>query len=178
MLKIRLFDWSNLNKEGIPRDALQTMEFFNKAMSKNKYPYVPRKSKITIEEIKNQWIPFSKENITVIAEIESKIVGSGTILINKKSNKYSLELKRAGNEYSITLDPDFFGKEIGGEITKKIIEIAKQKGISFQAHTSTKNNQVIEMLKKLGYFPIKTIKHYEPYAKEGLNPKAHLYQFP
>ena len=177
-IKIRLMNWENMNKQGIPHDAINVMKFFNLGLKKDAYPYVPRKSKITSDEIKKNWIPGRNRNISIIAEIKGKIVGSGTVLIDKNSNKYSKESRREPNEYAITIHPDNFDRGIGTKITKKELEEVKKRSIFFQGHIAQKNIRAIRMMEKLGYKPSKVIKSYKRFEDAGIIGKVYLYKFP
>jgi hypothetical protein len=126
-VKIRPMNWEKKASNGIPKDASDIMEYFNRALDKKAYPYVPRFSKITPEEIMNFWYPSRKQNINFVAESANKIIGAGTITIDSSSNKYSKDSKRASNEYALTIDPDYIQKGVGTLITKAIIKEAKKR---------------------------------------------------
>jgi len=176
-LIIRESNLEVLASEGIPKDFVDKMEYFNKALKENVYPYVPRKSEITFDEIKNLWMPSAKNNIDIVAELNGKIVGSGTVLMGN-DNAYSQESKRELGEYAITIDPQYFGKGIRTEITKRIIEEATKRNIKFSFHTSVNNIRMIKVMEKLGHQPKEKIENYERYAKEGINPQVFFYELP
>ncbi len=175
---IRFMNWGNKNEKGIPRDAEDVMRYFNYALDKGGYPYVPRKTRITEEEIIKLWLAGKDTNISIVAEFDGEIVGSGTALFDPKSNIYSLESERSLGEYAITVNPTSQNRGIGTEITKRIIEECRSRGLEFISHTSIDNNQAIRMMEKLGFKPKKIIEYYERYANAGLNPKVFLYKLP
>jgi hypothetical protein len=153
------------------------MEYFNNALKENKYPFIPRKTPITIEEIKHLWMPSTIRNIDIVAEAEGKVIGSGTILMGN-DNQYSLDSKRESGEYSITIHQDFINKGIETAITKEMINEAKKRKIHFHLHVSIDDKLMINIMEKLGYKPKEKITYYERYAKEGLNPAVYFYELP
>ena len=166
-----------LTTEGIPKDFADKMEIFNRALKENAYPYVPRRREITINEITNLWVPSAKNNIDIVAELNGKVIGSGTVLMGN-DNAYSQESKRELGEYAITIDPQYFDKGIGTKITKIIIEKATKRNIKFSFHTSVDNIRIIKIMEKLGHRPKEKIENYERYAKAGINPKVFFYELP
>ena len=176
-LIIRESNLEVLTREGIPKDFADKMKIFNRALKTNAYPYVPRKSEITINEIKNLWIPSAKNNIDIVAELNGKIIGSGTVLMGN-DNAYSQESKRESGEYAITIDPQYFDKGIGTKITKRIIEKATKRKIKFSFHTSVDNIRIIKIMEKLGYQPKEKIENYERYAKARINSEVFFYELP
>lgn len=176
-LIIRESNLEVLTPEGIPKDFADKMEIFNRALKENAYPYVPRKSEITINEIKNLWMPSAKDNIDIVAELNGKVIGSGTVLMGN-DNAYSQESKRELREYAITIDLQYFDKGAGTKITKRIIEEAIKRNIKFSFHTSEDNIRMIKIMEKLGYQPKEKIENYERYAKAGINSGAYLYELP
>jgi hypothetical protein len=163
----------SLNAEGIPQDFEASMALFNRLLDQGKLPHTPRKTPITVGEVRSLWMPASNRNITYISEnTEGELVASGTLLVVADSNDYSREAKR-GVEYALTFDPLF--PEAALEATRKTIEEAKQRGLEFITHISVDNDVEIEMMKELGHFPTRTIERYERYAEAGLNPRVHEY---
>lgn len=120
---IRPMNWNDIKSNGIPRDAFGVMQYFNEAISKNLYPFIPRKKKITFEEILNLWAPSKDKNISIVAQrLDGKIVGCGTILIQGNDNQYSKDSSRETGEYTLTIDPTYFDYNLEEIITKNIIE--------------------------------------------------------
>jgi len=154
-VEIRTPNWDNLNDRGIPKDCADVMNYFNKGLEGENYPFVPRRNKITGDEIKNIWVPSRDKNITCVAysqELE-KIVGSGTLVVDDK---------KFGN-YSITIDPEFQFANIGTRITKKVIEEGLMGNITIIVHTSIFNEPMKRVMDKVGYKPNKIIKDFEKY---------------
>ncbi len=174
-LTIRSLNWTNTDEDGIPKDALQIMNYFNKAIKEGAYPFVPRKTRITKEEIKKLWLPTKDRNISIVGELEGRIVGSGTVLMGN-DNAYSEKSKGEPGEYSITLDPDFLDRGIGTKITRRILKEAKERGITVHIHTSTQNIRTVRMMEKIGISPKEEIDPYDRYVEAGLPPAAFYYE--
>ena len=158
--KIREINWNQKNKDGIPYDCIDVMNYFNRDLKKGKYPYVPRKNNlITRNEIKNKWIPNKNRNITYVAEDLklNKIIASATISLIQNKKEGILQ---------ITKDSNYKIKGIGTELTKKMIKIASSKGITIIIRTSVKNKSAIKVIKKLGYGEGELIKNFEPYRNK------------
>jgi len=176
-IRIRKPNLKILTSEGIPKDFAEKMAFFNNALKENAYLYVPRKIPITINEIKNLWVPSAKRNIDFVAEVSGKIVGSGTVLMGN-DNRYSEKSKREPGEYAITINTKYLDKGIGTKITRNIIQEAKERDIKFSFHTSIDNIRMIKVMEKLGYLPKERIERYGRYAEAGINPEVYLYELP
>ena len=174
-LIIRSINWEDIDEQGISKDNLEVMEFFNRALKEEKYPYVPRRKNITKEEILKFWIPSSNKNITILAELNGKIVGSGTILMGN-DNEYSKQHNLSAGEYAITLNPDFFCQGIGTKITCEIIKQAKIKKIPLFLHTSVENIPMVKIMKKLGYVHKKILKNYARYIDAGIHSDVYYYE--
>ncbi len=153
--KIRKFNWKKLNPEGLPKDAAGTMKFFNAALEKKLYPFIPSDSAITKEVIFQKWMPYSDQNIGYVAEDKDEgIVGAGILFV----------LDKDSSEFQIALHPEFIGLGIGTDITKSVIDESKTRMLTFVVHTSTENFGMQKILKKLGYRPIIRIKNYPKYT--------------
>ena len=176
-LEIRNPNLEIKNKEGIPLDFIGVMNLFNKLLEKGELKFNPRKIKITSNEIKTLWLPSAKENMNYVAVLNGKVVASGTLLINKKSNKYSIKSGRfkENAEYSIIFDKNF--KNVAKKITRKIIAEAKKIKLNFSTHVSIENKEEIRFYKELGYKPTRKIKKHPRYISAGLNPTIWEYLF-
>ena len=75
-LIIRKPNLENLTSERIPKDFSDVKDYFNKALEDNSLPWIPRKTPITNKEIIEKWVPSLKTNISLIAELGGKVVGS------------------------------------------------------------------------------------------------------
>ena len=174
--QIRPMNWEDAEIGGIPKDAQQVMDFFNKGLDVGSYSFIPRKIKITKEEILNLWMPHKENNITYVAIINDMVIGSGTVLVNSKGNQYSLESGRNdNNEYSITIDPDYFDRDIELKITKAILKKIKSKKIKVISHVYSTNKVLLNVMNNLG---CKFIKKINPkrYVQEGLKEDVYLYE--
>jgi len=153
---VRQIEWDRTDDRGIPRDCIDIMKYFNKALERGAYPLVPRTEPITEEEIINRWIPSIDATITYIAvdNDSQKVICAGTLFIDPK-NKIG--------ELSITKDPDYSVRGVGTDVTKAIIEDALSKGITVVVRTSKYNKAMYRIMEKLGYMPNKLIRDYEKY---------------
>lgn len=153
--KIRKFDWLNLDSDGLPKDAVNTMDFFNLALERKLYQFIPFDSVITKEVILKEWLPYAERSIGYVAETKSgKIIGTGILFVR---DKYFGELQ-------IALDPINVSSGIGTKITKLLIDESQKKKITFVAHTSVENLSMQKVFEKLGYKPMRVIKNYETYV--------------
>lgn len=168
-IEIRIPNWNDLNERGIPKDSEDIMNYFNKALEKSLFPLVPRRNKITEEEIKNIWVSGKDKDITIIAYSKNleRVVGSGTLFITDKDH----------TNYGITIDPEFFSKGIGTEITKKIIKEAIKRNVNFMVHTSTENRAMIKIMENLGYKPNRIIKNFDKYVGKVKAKSFDVYEY-
>ncbi|MDD5133328.1 MAG: hypothetical protein PHD81_01595 [Candidatus Nanoarchaeia archaeon] len=152
---IRKFNWDRINKEGLPLDGLEVMEFFNRGLKTEYYKWVNRKSEITIDEIKNRWALTKDIDVVYVAvdPITNKIVSDGMLIVNSKENKAEL---------IITNDINHIGKGIGTELVKILLKEAKERRLMVTLHTSISNNLMIDIMKTLGYEPSKIEESYVP----------------
>ena len=117
-----------LTEEGIPKDFASVKAYFNFAIEYDLLPWIPRKTPITTEEIRNLWVPSVKTNICYIAELEGHVCGSATVFYDPSSTAYEhADLRKAG-ELTSTVSPLLNKKRcimIDKEITKEIIRELK-----------------------------------------------------
>lgn len=144
-----------MNPEGLPKDAVGTAGFFNSALEKKLYPFIPINSIITREVILKDWLPYADRSIGYVAETTNgKIIGAGILFVDERNI----------GEFQIALDIRHTSSGIGTKITKSVINESKRKKITFVAHTSVENSGMQKVFEKLGYKPIKRIKDYETYT--------------
>ncbi len=72
-----------------------------------------------------QKINTNKDHIIAVAELDGKIVGSTTLLIEQK---FIHNGGLVGHIEDVVVDKDFQGKKIGEKIMKYLLEIAKNRG--------------------------------------------------
>lgn len=94
-----VFDSSLLStylvKKDTPRTSfLEVMSFVNFCISNKLYPFIPRKTLVTENEIDSLWIPSIPQNTTFHAVYDNKIVGSATVFGNINSTAYKHAEKR------------------------------------------------------------------------------------
>ena len=167
-IEIRKPNWDNLNENGTPRDCVDVMEFFNKAVEIEGYPYVPRLDKITEEEIKRIWVPSKNEFITYVAYSEEigKVIGSGTLSIGNNIG-----------ELALTINMNFQSKGVGTKIAKAVIKEALSKNITVSLHTSIENKAMQRVMEKLGYKPKQKIENYGKYIGRVKAKTADVFQY-
>jgi len=163
--------------DGIPKDFHDIMKYFNEAIQNGLYTYLPRKYPITKEEILNLWIPNLKENISFVAELNNKIVGSATVFFNPDSNKYGKEAERQSGEIGLTVNPNQDYKKIAKLLIAKIIETLKSKNKTAILHSDISKTETKEIMEELGYKE-KMIEGYERYQKAGMSGQVFEYSLP
>lgn len=77
---------------------------------------------ITYEEFENWFVELPKNHHIFILEIEKKIVGMGTLLIE---SKLIHRFGKVGHIEDIVISNEYRGKGYGKYLVKKIVEIAK-----------------------------------------------------
>ena len=130
-------------------DAPDIMRYFNQGLKENKYPFVfPfRSSRITLREINKIWIPGYRrgDTITTVAELDGKVIGAGTLFRPRNPTE-------TGWEYTVTVSPDHIGKGIGKLITRRILRVAKMKGVKkVMGKVIPENVATMRMNKKMGF---------------------------
>lgn len=175
---IRSVYWDYVDKRGVPKDCLDVMNYFNEGLKSGKYHFIPRKSKITEEEILNLWVPAKDKNVSLVAVMEGKVIGSGTVLFDSGSNKYGLESGREAGEYSLSVDEDYDVKRISYEITKKMLEEGKNRGFKFGLHVYSLDEVMIGVMRDLFLLPKKVINNYQRFVEAGLEKPVYFYELP
>lgn len=166
---IRKPDLSKMHKAGIPVDFYDSMTLFNNLLKQGRLKNIPRSTPITIEEVTKLWVPSAERNITYLGYFQERLVASGTLLIDTNSNQYSRESGR-GREYALIFHPVHI--DIAKEVTKKVIDEAKQRNEPFVLHISVKDIDQKIIMTSLGFEPTRTIGHYERYSQAGLDPRV------
>jgi glycerophosphoryl diester phosphodiesterase len=112
---------------GIPKDFAEVKTYFNKALKDNTLSWIPRKNKITNNEIKNLWIPTLETNITLVAELEGKTVGQITVFYDTKSTGYEHAEQRVRGNIGFSARPDVYKQVIKLLVPELIDEFKKTK---------------------------------------------------
>lgn len=150
-LKIR-----EIKKEDLPK----IKAYFNNF--KTEYPYVPRKSSITNEEI-DDWSNAieSKESYAMVAELSDEVLGVCAL------NKMPLD---DFYRISVTLLPEYTSFGIGKKIIESTIELGKHKNIkSIIDDTHIDNTPMNSILEKSGFVNLTTAKQKPIYYDELVN---------
>jgi hypothetical protein len=176
MIKIRKPDLKSL-ANGIPKDFAEVMDYFNQSLEKNSSPYIPRKTRITTEEIKELWIPSLKQNICFVAELNKEVIGSANCFFNTSSSAYEQAEERKPGEIGLTVKADKNHRMVGYEILSEMIKELKAQNKKGFFHTDANFEEEILMIQDLGYEG-KIIEDYERYKKAGLSGKVYEYELP
>jgi len=151
------------------------MEYFNQALKDDSFYFMPRKNPITIEEIKNKWLPSLKENISLVAELGGKVIGAITAFYDPLSSNYEHISERESGSLNSTANPSFNYKAI----VKKLID-GMSNELKSQGKTATANIPIespsIKAFEELGYIGKEIF--LDRYKKSGLSGKATQYNLP
>jgi len=149
---IKKRDWNT----DLSKDNKDIMHFINDAIENDAYPLVPRKEKVTEEEIKNIWFPTRDKSISYVAyspELD-RVVGECSLIMDRLPGV---------NLMSVLVDRNHFGDGIGSELVKAVIDESLEREITVTVHTSVENTPMIRVMEKLGHFPVYIKKDYERY---------------
>ena len=164
-----------LTAKGIPKDFEDVKNYFNKALESNLLPWIPRKTPITIKEIKELWLPSLEQNINLLAEVDEKIIGSLNVFYNTNSTAYEHKTQRKLGNIGFTADPNYYTKVTSPLIQKLIVELKKQNKKA--VWTLAKESPGNKILNDLGYNG-KLIKNQERYKQEKLSGDVFKYNLP
>ena len=174
-IKVREPNPNKLNSEGIPQDFADVRDYFNKSLDRGAFPWIPRKTPITNEEILSGWIPSLSTNISLVAEVEGKVVGSATVFYDLSSTSYEHREQRVVGELSSTVSPDTNYKEVSRRLLEGILEELDSSGRSAVVHVAVES-PANQSMKELGYHGTEIKK--EHYAREGMSGKVIRYELP
>lgn len=163
-----------LTPQGIPHDFRDVRDYFNRALLENTLHYIPRRTRITDEEILSLWIPQSNKNTCFVAEDLSKksVVGCITYFAEPFSTKYEHASQRRRGDIAGTTDQKYTSEEtfeINLKMTSSLIkELRRQKKQGFlriAAESPTRG-----VLKELNYkgMIIENITHYKAAGLGGI----------
>ena len=140
---IRKPNLEDLTEEGIPRDFAQVMEYFNNALNSSEYDPLPRKTPITVNEIRETWLPNSDKTLSLIAEEAGQVVGSLVVFFNKPPfTSYEHADEMVAGEVSATHNTKFDEIEIKSQLFTEAHNQLLELGRTGIAHTS--NPKIIE----------------------------------
>ena len=175
-IKVRKPNLEALNEQGIPRDYAQVMDYFNKGLAKSKYPYVARRVPITVQEIKEKWIPSAKTNITLVAESEGQVVGSLTVFYDPKATDYEYASQRKLGDIGETADYSFNQDEIKKSLITALVTELRARSVQARFMAPVED-PFLKVLEEIGY-EAKISEGVERYQKLGLSGKAKEYLLP
>jgi len=174
MIKVRKPDLGNL-QDGVPKDFLEVMGYFNRGLRKGSYLYIPRKNLITPKEIRTLWLPSIETNICFVAELDEKVIGSATCFFDVASSAYEQAKERKPGEIALTVAPDRNHRLVSyGVLSEMIKELRVQNKKAF-FHTDSDFQEERLMMQDLGYQG-RLIREYERYRKAGLSGKVFEYK--
>lgn len=179
-INIRYPNLNDLDSVGVPKDFAQVRDIFNDYLDQNKLRYVPRRTPITNNEIKNKWVPSAGKNILLLAELKplEKIVGSLTVLNIPDSNDYEYKKGRKKgdiSEFAISYE-NFSEIHIKKMLLKSAIKELNEKNYSAR-FVAPVEDPFLSFLEAKGYnskerFSVKR------YKEIGLSGKAKEYFLP
>ena len=164
-----------MTKEGIPKCFADIRDYFNEALETNSLPWIPRKTIITNDEIKNLWIPSLKTNITLHAELNSRVVGSGTVFYDTKSTGYEHTGQRVPGNFGFTADPKYYFLTFRKMMPFLVEKLKKQNKTAI--FTSAIESPAIKIMENLGYKG-KLLENQDRYKQAGLSGKIMEYHLP
>ena len=174
-IKVRIPNLENMTAEGIPKDFADVMDYFNNSLKENSLPWIPRKNPITTKEIKEKWIPSLNTNISLVAELNGKVVGSGTVFYDPNSTAYEDANQMISGEFNSTANPKMQYVKITQELIKGISRELKEKGKIAHCHLPIES-PAIQAMQELGIKGKETT--LEHYQKQGLSGKVIKYELP
>ena len=165
--------------DGIPKDFADVRDYFNKALQEQAktFHWIPRKTKITNDEITKLWIPSLDTNICLVAELNKSIIGSATCFFDPSSTAYEQAQERKIGEIGLSVNPERNHRMVGYLILEEMIKELKGQGKKAFFHTDSKFDEEIWMMKDFGYEGT-LIEDYERYKKAGLSGKVYEYELP
>ena len=164
-----------MGKSQLPKDFADVKTYFNKALKECTLSWIPRKTPITDDEIKNLWIPTLETNITLVAELQGKVAGQVTVFYDTKSTGYEHAEQRVIGNIGLTARPDVYKQVINPLISGLVDELRKRNktAIWTTAYESPGN----KIMKELGYSS-RILKNQKRYKKAGLSEKVCEYRLP
>jgi hypothetical protein len=164
--------------DGIPEDFAAVRDYFNLGIAnlEGVYRFVPRRTPITNEEIRQKWIPSADKNISLVAELNGKVVGSITAFGDLDSTAYEHRKERPPFAVGETVDPrqDYLAviePLIGGLAAE--LEGASRRGIVM---LPIEDDMSINLMKRLCYRGVPA--EHKPYREIGLSGQALQFELP
>jgi len=176
-LRIRRPNPEDLDENGIPRDFAAVMAYFNRGLESDAFPFIPRRTPITPDEIRERWLPSLEANISYVVESDGKVVGSATVFFDTSSTDYAEAEQRQPGEIGLTVDPEQNYAEVATELIKQIeLELAI-KGRQATMHTDADFHVEVDLMRSLGYEGT-PIESYPRYVEGGLSGRVMEYNLP
>lgn len=122
-----IFDFSLLSVYKTKNVHLRTSfehvkDFVNYGIKNNLYPYIPRRTLVTDDEIDTLWLANFDKNMTYHASYAGQIVGSATIFGDPNSSAYKCSYKRKPSALGMMVDESFQHSDIVEfELIKKLV---------------------------------------------------------
>jgi hypothetical protein len=164
--------------EGIPQDSANVRDYFNLGLSEGKLKYIPRTTPITNEEILERWIPSwsQSDNITLLAELNGKIVGSITVFDDTASTDYEHASQRPPGAVGGTIDPRVDFETVAKPLYTALIETLKRENRKaiFTFAEESPSKKVMEDL----CGPGQILENQERYSAVGLSGRVIKYELP
>lgn len=174
-LKIRKANLEDLNKEGIPKDFAQLREYWNHGVATKEgvFKYIPRRKEITLDEIRNLFIPAIKEgrSINLLAESEGRVVGAITAIYDANKTEYEHRGDRKPGDIGESVDPrvENYQKILTALFQGLEKELGAQNRVA-RAVFPIEDTQSIEAMRSLGYK--ETTQNHPPYESLSLSGKG------
>lgn len=105
---------------------LEVMGFINRGIHTNAFPYMPRRTPVSLDEIENIWIPSNQ--LTYHAIELGHVVGSVTVFSDPHQTAYEHKSQRKPNALGLVIDPAVPEK---GPVVHALLERLIRKGLHF-----------------------------------------------
>jgi hypothetical protein len=156
-----------LSADGIPQDFCDVMAYFNRGLSIGAFPYIPRKTQISLDEIRSLWVPSLDTNISFVAELGRKVVGSGTVFYDVHSSEYTESPERQVGTIGLTVNPDEVYEEVARPLMQAIVQELRLQGKKALMFTDTDFDKEVKVMSQLRYVGKEVM--LERYKKAGLS---------
>ena len=148
---IRKINTNKLTKDNIPQDTQDVMEYFNKDLETRKMKkWIPRKTPITIKEIKNLWMPSFETNINFVAEDNGKVIGALTVFYDINSTEYEHKHVFSEGITNTTISSEYNHEETFKLLIKETIKELKKQNKKAYVKGAIECSEK-DVLIKLGY---------------------------
>jgi hypothetical protein len=169
---VRKPNLNDLNENGIPGDFASIMEYFNYGISTQTgaFPFIPRRQPITVEEIRDRWMPNAEKNIGLVAELNGKVVGS-IAAFQTPSTNYEHQSTRKLWDIGESVDPrENNYAEVLHTLYTGLTDELRSRGANARAVFPIEDVKSIAILRSFN-FPEQEIEH-PPYKAVNLSGKG------